>query len=155
MSRSTRTDRPPEVTPSSASRGPLYRAAPQDVSVKSRRRRLCLGMLGGAAESQRLAVAVLGSAPVHGGAVAGEDRGPLEYRREVRDAANTSPALSHVDIRERAAERTLDFFNFLEAHHGLVPRFRLPRLFRPLVLPKMSSISPMVRSLLVASRNGR
>ena len=78
----------------------------------------CLGMLRGAAESQRVAVAVLGSAPVHGGAVAGEDRGPLECRREVRDAADTSRALSDVDVHERAAERTLDFFNFLEAHHG-------------------------------------
>jgi len=112
-------------------------------------------MLGGAAESQAWLLAVLGSAPVHGGAVAGEDRGPLEYRREVRDAADTSPALSHVDVHERAAERTLDCFNFFEAHHGLVPRFRLPRRFRPLVLPKRSSISPMVRSRLVASRNGR
>ena len=78
----------------------------------------CLGMLGGAAESQRLALAVLGSASGHGGAVAGEDRGPLECRREVRDAADTSRALSDVDVHQRAAERTLDFFNFLEADHG-------------------------------------
>jgi hypothetical protein len=55
----------------------------------------CLGMLGGAAEPQRLALAVLGSAPVRGGAGAGEDRGPLECRREIRDAADTSrPSLT-------------------------------------------------------------
>src|SRR5207249_11188948 len=112
-------------------------------------------MLGGAPETQRLAVAVLVSASVHGGAVAGEDRGPLERRREVWDAADTSPALSDVDVYERAAERTLDFFNFLEAHHGRVPRFGLRRRFRPFVLPKRSSISPMVRSRVVASRSGR
>jgi hypothetical protein len=63
-----------------ASRGPLYRAAAQDVvgdAIGS-----CLGMLSEAAESQRFALAVLGSAPVHGGAVAGEDRRPLECLRE-------------------------------------------------------------------------
>ena len=37
----------------------------------------CLGMLSEAAESQRFALAVLGSAPVHGGAVAAEDRARL------------------------------------------------------------------------------
>jgi hypothetical protein len=78
----------------------------------------CLGMLGGAAESQRLALAVLGSAWVHGGAGAGEDRGPLECLREVWDAAVTSRALSDVDVHERAAERTVDFFNFFEADQG-------------------------------------
>jgi hypothetical protein len=69
-------------------------------------------MLSQAAEAQQFALAVLGSAPVHGGAVAGEDRGPLECRREVREAADTSRALSDVDLHERAAERTPDFFNF-------------------------------------------
>ena len=75
-------------------------------------------MLGEAAESQRLELAVLSSAPVHGGAVAGEDRGPLECLREVRDAADASRALADVDVHERAAERTPDLFNFLEADHG-------------------------------------
>jgi hypothetical protein len=70
-------------------------------------------MLGGAAESQCLVLAVLGPAPVHGGAVASEDRGPLECLREVREAADARRALSDVDLHERAAERTPDFFNFL------------------------------------------
>ncbi len=69
-------------------------------------------------ESQRFALGVLGSAPVHGGAVASEDRGPLECLREGRHAADARWALSDVDRHERAAERTLDFFNFLEVNHG-------------------------------------
>jgi hypothetical protein len=75
-------------------------------------------MLGQAAESQPFALAVLSSAPVHGGAVAGEDRGPLECLREVREAADASRAPSDVDVHERAAELTPDLFNFLEADHG-------------------------------------
>jgi hypothetical protein len=156
MSRSARSDGPPGVTPSTcAAQSALTRGGEGRVGEVATQSTLVSECSGGAAESQRLALAVLGSAPVHGGAVAGEDRGPLGCRREVRDAADTSRALSHIDVHERAAERTPDFFDFLEAHHSLVPRFRVRRRLRPLVLPRRSSISPMVRSRLVASRSGR
>jgi hypothetical protein len=66
------------VAPSIASRGRLCCAAAQDMSVRRGGAiGSCLGMLGEVAESQRFALALLGSAPVHSGAVASEDRGPL------------------------------------------------------------------------------